>query len=106
QEKRSIQAENVMAYVEGTDLKDEVIVLSAHYDHFGVIDGKVYNGADDDGSGTVAIMQLAKAFQEAKKQGKGPRRSMLFLNVSGEEKGLLGSEYYSEHPVFELSKTE
>jgi len=106
QEKRSIQAENVMAYVEGTDLKDEVIVLSAHYDHLGVIDGKVYNGADDDGSGTVAIMQLAKAFQEAKKQGKGPRRSMLFLNVSGEEKGLLGSEYYSEHPVFELSKTE
>ena len=105
QEKRSIQAENVMAYVEGTDLKNEVIVLSAHYDHLGIIDGKVYNGADDDGSGTVAIMQLAKAFQEAKKQGKGMRRSMLFLNVSGEEKGLLGSEYYSEHPVYELSKT-
>ncbi len=105
QEKRSIQAENVMAYVEGTDLKDEVIVLSAHYDHLGIIDGKVYNGADDDGSGTVAIMQLAKAFEEAKKQGKGPRRSMLFLNVSGEEKGLLGSEYYAEHPVYELSKT-
>ena len=105
QKKFGINAENVMAYIEGSDLKDEVIVLSAHYDHLGIHDGKVYNGADDDGSGTVAIMQLAKAFAEAKKQGKGPRRSMLFLNVSGEEKGLLGSEYYSEHPVFPLDKT-
>ena len=105
QVKQKISAENVMAYIEGSDLKEEILVLSAHYDHLGIQDGKVYNGADDDGSGTVAIMQLAKAFEEAKKQGKGPRRSMLFLNVSGEEKGLLGSEYYTEHPVFELSKT-
>src|ERR1700757_2907105 len=105
QAKQKLSAENVMAYIEGTDLKNEVVVLSAHYDHLGIQDGKVYNGADDDGSGTVAIMQLAKTFQEAKKQGKGPRRSMLFLNVSGEEKGLLGSEYYTEHPVFELDKT-
>jgi hypothetical protein len=105
QGKQKVSAENVMAYIEGTDLKNEVLVLSAHYDHLGIQDGKVYNGADDDGSGTVAIMQLAKAFQEAKKQGKGARRSMLFLNVSGEEKGLLGSEYYTDHPVFELSKT-
>jgi len=105
QEKFGVDAENVMAYIEGSDLKEEVIVLSAHYDHLGLIDGKVYNGADDDGSGTVAIMQLAKAFYETKKQGKGPRRSMLFLNVSGEEKGLLGSEYYAEHPVFSLEKT-
>jgi len=105
QAKQKLSAENVMAYIEGTDLKNEVVVLSAHYDHLGIQDGKIYNGADDDGSGTVAIMQLAKTFQEAKKQGKGPRRSMLFLNVSGEEKGLLGSEYYTEHPVFELNKT-
>lgn len=105
QKKFGISAENVMAYIEGSDLKDEVIVLSAHYDHLGIHDGKVYNGADDDGSGTVAIMQLAKAFTEAKKSGKGPRRSLLFLNVSGEEKGLLGSEYYAENPVFDLSKT-
>jgi len=105
QKKFGISAENVMAYIEGSDLKDEVIVLSAHYDHLGIHDGKVYNGADDDGSGTVAVMQLAKAFSEAKKQGKGPRRSLLFLNVSGEEKGLLGSEYYSEHPIFSLNKT-
>ncbi len=105
QKKFGISAENVMAYIEGSDLKDEVIVLSAHYDHLGIHDGKVYNGADDDGSGTVAVMQLAKAFTEAKKAGKGPRRSLLFLNVSGEEKGLLGSEYYAEHPIFGLDKT-
>jgi hypothetical protein len=105
QKKYGLDAENVMAYIEGSDLKDEVLVLSAHYDHLGVIDGKVYNGADDDGSGTVAIMQLAKAFYEAKAQGKGPRRSMLFLNVSGEEKGLLGSEYYAENPVIDLKNT-
>lgn len=105
QKKFGISAENVMAYIEGTDLKDQVIVISAHYDHLGIHDGKVYNGADDDGSGTVAVMQLASAFMEAKKQGKGPRRSILFLNVSGEEKGLLGSEYYSENPVFDLKNT-
>jgi hypothetical protein len=98
-------AENVLAYIEGTDLKDELVILSAHYDHLGIQDGKVYNGADDDGSGTVAVMQLAKAFQEAKKQGKGPRRSVLFLNVSGEEKGLLGSDYYTNYPIFPLSNT-
>lgn len=105
QKKYGISAENVLAYMEGSDLKDEVIVMSAHYDHLGIHEGKVFNGADDDGSGTVTVMQLAKAFSEAKKQGKGPRRSLLFLNVSGEEKGLLGSEYYSEHPVFPLEKT-
>ena len=105
QKKFGISAENVMAYVEGSDLKDELIVISAHYDHLGVHDGKVYNGADDDGSGTVAVMQLAEAFNAAKMQGKGPRRSLLFLNVSGEEKGLLGSEYYTEHPVLALNKT-
>jgi hypothetical protein len=105
QGKQKVSAENVMAYLEGTDLKNELIVISGHYDHLGIQDDRVYNGADDDGSGTVAVMQLAKAFMEAKKQGKGPRRSILFLDVSGEEKGLLGSEYYTEHPVFELSKT-
>lgn len=105
QAKQKLTSENVMTYVEGTDLKNEVLVISAHYDHLGIQDGKVYNGADDDGSGTVAVMQLAKAFEEAKKQGKGSRRSILFLNFSGEEKGLLGSEYYTEHPVFELEKT-
>lgn len=62
--------------------------------------GVVYNGADDDGSGTVAVMQLAKAFAEAKRQGKGSRRSILFMCVAGEEKGLLGSDYYTRHQYF------
>jgi len=92
-------AHNVLAYIEGSDLKDELIILSAHYDHIGEHDGKIFNGADDDGSGTVAIMEIAKAFIKAKQEGNGPRRSILVLNVSGEEKGLLGSKYYTEHPV-------
>jgi hypothetical protein len=100
-----LTGENVLGYVEGTDLKEELIVVTAHYDHLGKHDGVVYNGADDDGSGTVGVMELARAFAEAKKQGKGPRRSMLFMTVSGEEKGLLGSDYYSRHPVFPLEKT-
>ncbi|PKP47509.1 MAG: hypothetical protein CVT95_05585 [Bacteroidetes bacterium HGW-Bacteroidetes-12] len=99
------ETNNVLAYIEGTDLKDELIVVSAHYDHIGEHDGEVFNGADDDGSGTVAIMEMAEAFMIAKKEGKGPRRSILILNVSGEEKGLLGSKYYSENPVYPLENT-
>lgn len=98
-------AHNVLAYIEGSDLKDELIILSAHYDHIGEHNGKIFNGADDDGSGTVAIMEIAEAFIKAKKDGKGPRRSILILNVSGEEKGLLGSKYYTEYPVFPLENT-
>lgn len=98
-------AHNVLAYIEGSDLKDELIVLTAHYDHIGEHDGKVFNGADDDGSGTVAIMEIAEAFIKAKQDGNGPRRSILIMNVSGEEKGLLGSKYYTEHPVFPLKNT-
>jgi len=96
---------NVMGYIEGSDLKDEVIVVSAHYDHIGVDGEEVYNGADDDGSGTVTCMEIAEAFALAKKEGNGPRRSILILNVSGEEKGLLGSQYYVENPVFPLENT-
>ncbi|MBC7865269.1 MAG: M28 family peptidase, partial [Bacteroidia bacterium] len=105
QGQEKLSAENVLGYVEGSDLKSELVIVTAHYDHLGKHDGVVYNGADDDGSGTVAVMQLARAFAEAKKQGKGPRRSMLFMCVAGEEKGLLGSDYYSRHPVFDLKKT-
>jgi Zn-dependent M28 family amino/carboxypeptidase len=68
-------------------------------------DGKVYNGADDDGSGTVTVMQMATAFAKAKKEGKGPRRTIVFMTVSGEEKGLWGSEYYTDHPLLPLEKT-
>lgn len=100
-----LSSENVLGYIEGSDLKDELVIVTAHYDHLGIRDGKVYNGADDDGSGTVAVIELAQAFAQAKKEGKGPRRSMLFMTVTGEEKGLLGSSYYTENPVFPLDKT-
>jgi hypothetical protein len=98
-------ASNVIGILEGTDLKDECIVLSGHYDHLGMHDGQIYYGADDDGSGTVAVLQMAEAFIKAKAAGKGPRRSIIFLTVSGEEKGLWGSEYYTDHPIFPLDKT-
>ncbi len=99
------EGENVLGYVEGSDLKEELIVVSAHYDHLGFHDGKTYYGADDNASGTSAIIALAKAFAQAKREGHGPRRSILFLAFSGEEKGLLGSSYYSDHPVFPLANT-
>ena len=97
--------ENALGFVEGSDRKAEVLVISAHHDHLGVIDGQVYNGADDDGSGTAAIITLAEAFARAKAEGHGPRRSLLFLSVTGEEEGLYGSEYYAGHPVFDLKNT-
>ncbi len=102
---QKIEAENVLGYVEGTDLKEELVVITAHYDHLGKDGDVVFNGADDDGSGTVAVMNLAEAFALAKKEGHGPRRSILFMPVSGEEKGLLGSAYYTENPVFPLKST-
>ena len=97
--------ENVLGFLEGTDKKDEVLVVTAHYDHLGKRDDVIYHGADDDGSGTSAVLEIAQAFSEAKKKGNGPRRSILFMTVTGEEKGLLGSEYYTDHPVLPLSKT-
>jgi hypothetical protein len=99
------QSSDVLGLLEGSDLKDQYVVLSAHYDHLGMRDSVIYYGADDDGSGTVSILELAKAFTRAKAAGKGPRRSIVFLANSGEEKGLWGSEYYSEHPAFPLERT-
>lgn len=101
----TITAENVLAYIEGSDKKEELLVITAHYDHIGVENGVVYNGADDDGTGTVALIEIAEAFAQAKAEGHGPRRSVLVMPVSGEEKGLLGSRYYSDHPVFPLENT-
>ncbi len=100
-----INASNVLGLVEGSDKKDEYVFVTGHYDHLGKHDGKIYYGADDDGSGTVAVMQMAAAFAKAKAEGKGPRRTMVFMTVSGEEKGLWGSEYYSDNPVYSLEKT-
>ncbi|OJJ22381.1 hypothetical protein BKI52_06780 [marine bacterium AO1-C] len=99
-------SENVLGFMEGTDKKDEILIVTAHYDHVGTRGGKVYNGADDDGSGTVTVLEIAEAFSKAKADGKGPRRSILFMTVSGEEKGLLGSRYYTDFdPVFPLKNT-
>lgn len=99
------ETENVLGLVEGTDKKDEVIVITAHYDHVGKAGESIFNGADDDASGTAAVMELAQAFSIAKKAGHSPRRSLLFMTVTGEEKGLLGSEYYSNHPEWPLEQT-
>lgn len=104
-ESRTFNSENVLGYLEGTDLKDEVVVLTAHYDHLGIRGDKIFNGADDDGSGTAAIMSIATALAQAKAEGNGPRRSVLFIAFTGEEKGLLGSEYYADHPVYPLTNT-
>ncbi|MTI30619.1 M28 family peptidase [Xanthovirga aplysinae] len=102
---RKVSTENVLGYIEGSDKKDEVIVITAHYDHVGIHDGKVYNGADDDASGTSVVMEIAQAFAQAKADGHGPRRSMLFMTVTGEEKGLLGSDNYTQNPIFPLENT-
>ncbi len=108
----AIESKNVLAYLEGTDpdLKDEVVVLLAHYDHMGIGEpdasgDMIYNGADDNGSGTVALMAIANALNEARQSGFKPKRSILFLHVSGEEAGLLGSRYYSDHPVIPIENT-
>lgn len=100
-----VGTENVLGLVEGSDKKEEIIVVTAHYDHEGIKDGQIYNGADDDGSGTVAVLEMAQAFAQAKSEGNGPRRSILFMTVTAEEKGLLGSDYYTRNPVFPLQNT-
>jgi len=104
-EVEKVSSENVLAYVEGSDLKEQLVIITAHYDHLGMEGSKIFNGADDDGSGTAAVIELAKTFEKAKKEGFGPRRSMLFMTVAGEEKGLLGSSYYVQNPVFPLKNT-
>ncbi len=104
--KKTARVSNVIGIVEGTDKKDEYLFVTAHYDHIGKDNnGNIYYGADDDGSGTVSVMKMAEAFAKAKKEGKGPRRTVVFMLVSGEEKGLWGSEYYSENPIYPLQKT-
>lgn len=106
-EETPLKSSNVLAFIPGSDpiLSKEVIVITAHYDHIGIENGIVYNGADDDGTGTVALLEIAEAFMQAKKDGNAPRRSILIMTVSGEEKGLLGSQYYVSHPIVSLEKT-
>ncbi|MFN3916519.1 MAG: M28 family peptidase [Flavobacteriales bacterium] len=102
----TLTAENIIATIGGTDLKEEVVVISSHYDHIGFDDfGNVCNGADDNATGTSATMQIAKAFKEAEKAGIKPRRTLVFIHFSGEEKGLLGSTYYASSPLYSMNKT-
>lgn len=104
---RTVTGHNVLGYIEGSDpaLKDELVVLTAHYDHLGRTGDDTYFGADDNASGTSTLLEMAQAFALAKQKGMGPRRSVLVLFVTGEEKGLLGSRYYTENPVFPLAST-
>ena len=99
-------ANNIAALIKGSEFPDEFIVITAHLDHVGIQNGIVYNGADDDGSGSVGILEIAEAFSLAIKDGFRPKRSILFLHVTAEENGLLGSEYYTDYdPIVPLSET-
>lgn len=105
-EVKTLDGSNVLGVIEGSDYKDEYVFVTAHYDHLGATDSTVvFYGADDNASGTCAVMNIAKAFAEAKKAGNGPKRTVVCMLVSGEEKGLLGSKYYVEYPVFDLKNT-
>jgi hypothetical protein len=103
----TLDGHNILAYIEGSDaqLKEELVIVTAHYDHLGMRGDDIYNGADDNGSGTAAVMELARTFQAASQVGLGAKRSVLFMWVTGEEKGLLGSKYYVDNPVFPLENT-
>ena len=101
-----IITENVLGYIEGTHFPEEVIIITAHYDHLGVKGEHIFNGADDNASGTTALMEISEAFSLAAKEGYRPKRSVLFMALTAEEKGLLGSEYYTDYsPVFPLANT-
>lgn len=103
--KTSPASQNVVAYIEGTEYPNEVVIISGHLDHLGTTGSETYYGADDNASGTAAMMEMAKAFALAKQDGYGPKRSILFLHLTAEESGLLGSNYYVKHPIFALENT-
>ena len=98
-------SENVVSIIRGSEFPNEYIVISAHLDAHGTHDGKIYNGADDDGSGNVSILEIAQSFALAVKDGHAPKRSIIFLHVTAEEKGLIGSQYYVNNPLYPLEDT-
>ena len=100
-----VKTENVAAIIEGSTYPNEYIVLTAHLDHVGIEDGEIFNGADDDGSGSMALLEIAEAFKLAELDGNRPKRSIVILHVSAEEKGLLGSKYYTDNPLYPLDET-
>ncbi len=100
-----VSTENVAAIINGSKFPNEYIILSSHLDHIGIEGGQINNGADDDGSGTVTMLEIAEAFQIGLEKGYRPKRSIVFLHVTGEEEGLLGSAYYTENPLYPLEHT-
>jgi hypothetical protein len=101
----NLQSTDVIGVLPGTSKKSEYVFITAHYDHLGMQDSVIYYGADDDGSGTTSVLQIAEAFAAARDKGLKPKRTIVFMTVSGEEKGLWGSEYYTNHPLFPLDST-
>lgn len=99
------QSQNVIAYIKGSEFPDEYLVISGHSDHMGIENGEIYNGADDNGSGTSAILEIAEAFKLAEKNGNAPKRSIIFLHVTAEELGLYGSQFYVDNPAFSIENT-
>lgn len=96
---------NVIAYIKGSEYPDEILIISGHSDHEGFTEDAIYNGADDNGSGTAAILEIAQAFKKAENDGFSPKRSIVFLHLTGEEVNLTGSRYYTKHPIFPLQNT-
>ena len=99
-----INTENVIGFINGSEKENEYIVISAHYDHLGKHYDEIYHGADDNGSGTTGLLEIAEAFSEAAKNNNPPKRSMIFAAFTGEEKGLVGSRYFMEFPTVEPVK--
>ena len=103
---KKVETENLASIIKGSEYPDEYIIITAHLDHIGIDkNGDINNGADDDGTGNVALLEMAEAFKQAEKEGFGPKRSLVFLHVTGEEKGLLGSKYYTENPLYPIKNT-
>lgn len=99
------ESQNIISYIEGSEFPDEYVFITAHSDHEGVINGEIYPGADDNGSGTAAVLEMAEAFKKAADEGYRPKRSIVFLHVTAEEVGLHGSRYYTENPIFPIENT-
>ena len=103
---KKVETENLASIIKGSEYPDEYIIITAHLDHIGIDkNGDINNGADDDGTGNVALLEMAEAFKQAEEEGFGPKRSLVFLHVTGEEKGLLGSKYYTENPLYPIKNT-
>lgn len=98
-------SENVWAFIKGSEKPEEVVAVSAHYDHMGILLNQIYYGADDNGSGTSAVMEIARVTKELSNKGIRPKRSILFLHLTGEEFGLFGSQFYTENPPIPLAQT-